>query len=60
MKFTAQQIAEILSGEFVGDAMAEVNSLAKIEDGKKSLAFNVTLETKDKTIRDNDNNQISN
>jgi len=35
MKFTAQQIAEILSGEIVGDAMTEVNSLAKIEDGKE-------------------------
>ena len=35
MKFTAKQIAEILSGEIVGNAMVEVNSLAKIEDGKE-------------------------
>jgi len=35
MKFTAQQIAEILNGEIVGNAEVEVNSLAKIEDGKK-------------------------
>ena len=35
MKFTAQQIAEILSGEIVGDSMVEINSLAKIEEGKK-------------------------
>ena len=35
MKFTAQQIAEILNGEIVGNADIEVNSLAKIEEGKK-------------------------
>jgi len=35
MKFTAQQIAEILNGEIVGNAEVEVNSLAKIEEGKK-------------------------
>ena len=35
MKFTAQQIAEILNGEIVGNAEVEINSLAKIEDGKK-------------------------
>ena len=35
MKFTAQQIAEILNGEIVGNAKVEVNSLAKIEEGKK-------------------------
>ena len=35
MKFTAQQIAEILNGEIVGDSEVEVNSLAKIEDGEK-------------------------
>jgi len=40
MKFTAQQIAEILNGEIVGNAKVEVNSLAKIEEGKKgSLCF---------------------
>ena len=35
MKFTAQQIAEILNGEILGNAKVEVNSLAKIEEGKK-------------------------
>ena len=35
MKFTAQQIADILNGEIVGNAEVEVNSLAKIEEGKK-------------------------
>ena len=35
MKFTAQQIAEILNGEIVGNSEVEVNSLAKIEEGKK-------------------------
>jgi len=30
-----------------------------IDDGKKSIAFNVTLEPKDKTLSDNDINQIS-
>jgi len=35
MKFTAQQIAKILNGEIVGNAEVEVNSLAKIEEGKK-------------------------
>jgi len=35
MKFTAQQIAEILSGKIVGDPMVKINSLAKIEDGKE-------------------------
>jgi UDP-3-O-[3-hydroxymyristoyl] glucosamine N-acyltransferase len=35
MKFTAQQIAEILNGKIVGNAEVEVNSLAKIEEGKK-------------------------
>jgi len=35
MKFNAQQIAEILNGEIVGNANVEVNSLAKIEEGKK-------------------------
>jgi len=35
MEFTAQQIAKILSGEITGDAMAKVNSLAKIEEGKE-------------------------
>ena len=35
MKLTAQQIAEILNGKIVGNAEVEVNSLAKIEEGKK-------------------------
>ena len=40
MKFNAQQIAEIINGEIVGDAAVEVKSLAKIEEGKKgSLSF---------------------
>jgi len=34
MKFTAEQIAKILNGEIVGNAEVEVNSLAKIEEGK--------------------------
>ena len=33
MKFTAEEIAEILNGEIVGNAKVEVNSLAKIEEG---------------------------
>jgi len=33
MKFTAQQIAEILEGEVVGNPNAEVSKLAKIEEG---------------------------
>ena len=40
MKFNAQQIAEIINGEIVGNAAVEVESLAKIEDGKKGdLSF---------------------
>ena len=40
MKFNAQQIAEILNGEIVGNSEVEVNSLAKIEEGKKGdLSF---------------------
>ena len=35
MKFTAKQIAKILNGKIVGNSEVEVNSLAKIEDGKK-------------------------
>ena len=35
MKFTAEHIAKILNGEIVGNSEVEVNSLAKIEDGKK-------------------------
>ena len=33
MKFTAEQIAEILEGEVVGNPNAEVSNLSKIEDG---------------------------
>ncbi len=40
MKFKASQIAEILEGVVVGDQNAEVNQLAKIEEGEKgSLTF---------------------
>ncbi len=35
MKLTAQEIAELLNGEIIGDSKVEVNSLAKIEEGKK-------------------------
>ena len=34
MKFNAQQIAEILNGDIIGNADVEVKSLAKIEEGK--------------------------
>ena len=40
MKFTAQQIAEILEGEVVGNANVEVSKLSKIEEGQEgSLTF---------------------
>lgn len=40
MKFTAQQIADILEGEVVGNPDEEVSKLSKIEEGKKgSLTF---------------------
>ncbi len=40
MKFTAEQIAEILNGEIVGNPGTEVFKLAKIEEGSKgSLTF---------------------
>ena len=40
MKFTAEQIAEILEGEVVGNLAAEVSKLSKIEEGEKgSLTF---------------------
>ena len=40
MKFNAQQIAEILNGDIVGNAEVEVKSLAKIEEGLEgSLTF---------------------
>jgi UDP-3-O-[3-hydroxymyristoyl] glucosamine N-acyltransferase len=40
MKFTAAQIAEILEGEVVGNPMAEVSTLSKIEEGiEGSLTF---------------------
>ena len=35
MKFTAKEIAEILAGKIVGNPETEVQSLAKIEEGKK-------------------------
>jgi UDP-3-O-[3-hydroxymyristoyl] glucosamine N-acyltransferase len=40
MKFTAEQIAEILEGEVVGNPAEEVSKLSKIEEGEKgSLTF---------------------
>ncbi len=40
MKFTAQQIADILEGEIVGDSEITVSRLSKIEEGTKgSLTF---------------------
>ena len=40
MKFTAEQIAQILVGEVVGNPQAEVSKLAKIEEGKEgTLTF---------------------
>ncbi|MEW4924478.1 UDP-3-O-(3-hydroxymyristoyl)glucosamine N-acyltransferase [Algibacter sp. 2305UL17-15] len=40
MKFTAQQIADILEGSIVGDATVEVSKLSKIEEGVEgSLTF---------------------
>lgn len=40
MKFTAEQIAQTLEGEIVGDSNAEVSKLAKIEEGKEgTLTF---------------------
>ncbi|NVK52078.1 MAG: UDP-3-O-(3-hydroxymyristoyl)glucosamine N-acyltransferase [Flavobacteriaceae bacterium] len=40
MKFTAQQIAEILEGEVSGNPEAQVSKLSKIEEGdKESLTF---------------------
>ena len=40
MKFTAQQIAEILEGTVVGNPSEEVSTLSKIEEGEKgSLTF---------------------
>ncbi len=40
MKFKAQQIADILEGDLVGNPEEEVSNLSKIEDGKKgSLTF---------------------
>ncbi len=40
MKFTAQQIADILEGEIVGDPNESVSKLSKIEEGEKgSLTF---------------------
>ena len=32
MKFTAQQIAELVNGTLLGDKNIEVNSFSKIED----------------------------
>ena len=37
MKFTAQQIADILEGTIVGNQEVEVYKISKIEEGKKGL-----------------------
>ena len=40
MEFSAQQIAELLQGEIIGDSEIKVNSISKIEEGTiGSLAF---------------------
>lgn len=40
MEFSAQQIAELLNGQIVGDAKATVSGLSKIEEGKPdTLSF---------------------
>ena len=40
MEFTAQQIADLVGGEIVGNANASVNALSKIEEGKPgSISF---------------------
>lgn len=40
MKFTAEQIAQVLNGKIEGNKEAEVNTLSKIEEGKPgSLSF---------------------
>ena len=40
MEFTAEQIAEILQGEIVGDKTITVKGLAKIEEGQpQALSF---------------------
>jgi len=45
MKLTAKQIAEMLNGTVEGDEMTEVDSVAKIEEGKKGcLSFLANLQ----------------
>ena len=40
MKFTANQISEVLNGEVVGDPTTEVHKISKIEEGSLgSLTF---------------------
>ena len=40
MEFSAQQIADILNGEIIGDPSSKVSGLSKIEDGKSgTLSF---------------------
>ena len=40
MKITAQQIAEVLNGEVIGDSSVEVFKLSKIEEGDQgSVTF---------------------
>ncbi len=44
MEFSANQIAELLNGEIIGDSEAKVNQLAKIEEGEaQSLSFLANL-----------------
>ena len=44
MEFTAQQIADFLQGEVIGDAQVKVNNVSKIEDGKPgTLSFLANL-----------------
>ena len=37
MKYTALEIANILQGNVIGDSSITVNSIAKIEEGKKGV-----------------------
>ena len=44
MEFTAQQIADFLHGEVVGDPTVKLNNVSKIEDGKpNTLTFLANL-----------------
>ncbi|MBL4652571.1 MAG: UDP-3-O-(3-hydroxymyristoyl)glucosamine N-acyltransferase [Flavobacteriales bacterium] len=54
MEFSAQQIAELLSGEVEGDSQITVNQLAKIEEGKTGSICFLSNEAYAKYIYDND------